>query len=314
MVLSWRLWQTLAEPASRNPIFNFVRDKRKSQAESTSFRPVTKWLGIIALILSIVALIREPGLIFVAIQIPLLLVVVIVVSPLFLPLFAIFAGGYLVNKIILRIHQEKRQFTYELLCASPEGALHANWSFASGLLHRDDWFQWLKIMTLLSYKFARVAVIGLIGLVAVLLLIGDSSIGYSQVYMLVTVALGVALFYTNLHQSLALSMTIGLFSSSLESTRRDATIIGLLTYFFAQLTPFLVALLVYILIQTMLPMSKSILDIVAITLTAMSIYVVRESFILVMWQGLKYRLNSTTDNTDVITPDTTLHPSIFTVT
>ena len=311
-MLSWRLWQSLAEPASRNPIFLFVRDQRKPQRKNTTNQSlIIRLLWLVAFIVLIIGLIRIPEMLIYLFQVPILAIVLVVVSPLFIPLGAIFAGGYLVYKIVERIHKEKRQFTYELLCASPDGALFANWSFASGLLHRDGWFQWMKSITLVVYQFARIAVIVISVILLLLLLAGDKTIGFAQIHLVISFALFVGLYYTNIQQTMALSITTGLFASNLRSSHRDASIIGLLTYCLAQLTPFLTALSVFIGVKTTLPQTP-LTDITMTIATLTSIYIVREIFIVLLWQGLKHRLNSSTDNTEVITPDTSLHPSIFT--
>lgn len=313
-MLSWRLWQTLAEPASRNPIFKFVRDQRKSQKKQHTKQSVAlRLLVIIAIVMLVVGFIYVPQMLLYLFQIPILMIVFFVVSPLFVPLGVIFAGGYLVYQIIERIHKEKRQYTYELICASPDGALYANWSFATGLLHRNGWFQWMKAITLIVYRMARITVIVVTVIVFLLLLAGDKAIDFEEIHLLISFALIVGLYYTNIQQSMALSLTIGLYTSSLNISRRDASLIGLLTYFLSQLTPFLTALVVFVGIKSSIPQTQ-LTDIAIAITTLSSIYVVREIFIVVLWQGLKHRLNSSTDNTGDITPDTSLRPSIFTTT
>ncbi|GEM_PF-1162516 len=309
-MLSWRLWDTLAEPASRNPIFTFVRDRRKPQPklelQSSLF---VRLLWVIAIVLVVIGLIRIPEMLIYLFQVPILAVTFLVVSPLLLPLGAILAGGYLVHKITERIHKEKRQFTYELLCTSPDGALYANWSFATGILHRDGWFQWMKAITLITYRLGRIAVSVIAVILLGLLVLGDGSIGFSEIHLIISLALLVGLYYTNIQQSISLSLMIGLFASSLNSSRRDANIIGLLTYFLSQLTPFLIALALFIVLKTTIPQTQ-LIDIVTTIITFSSIFIIREFFVILLWQGLKHRLNSSTDNTEVITPDTSF-PSIF---
>lgn len=314
-MLSWRLWQTIAEPSIRNPIFSFVRDKKEPIKKSQSPRLKLIRYGLIFVItlLMLIAFIRVPEFLILLFQIPLMMIVLIIISPLFLPLAFVMIGGYLVNKISQGIHREKYQYTYELLCASPDGSLYANWSFAKGILHRYGWFPWLKSATHIFYRLGQFITASIFLIVTIGLLTGSENMGVEQIQLVASLVLLLGLFYTTMQQSLALSFIIGLYTGSMDISRHDASLIAVLSYTLLQILPFVIAFGLYLVPTTLMTTPNLIVEVGINIIALLSIYLLRELALVALWFRLKYHLNATSDTTQTITRELR-RPSVFNAT
>lgn len=313
-MLSSRLWQTIAEPSIRNPIFSLVRDKKepiKSQSPRRKF--IRYGLIFVIALLMLVAFIRVPEFLILLFQIPLMMIVFIIVSPLFLPFAFVMIGSYLVNKISQGIHQEKYQYTYELLCASPDGSLYANWSFAKGLLHRYSWFPWLKSATHLFYRFGQFITTGIFLIVTIGLLTGSENMGMEQIKLVASLVILLGLFYTTMQQSIALSFIIGLYTGSMDISRNDASLIAILSYTLLQILPCVIAYGLYFVPTTLMTTPNLLVEVIINIIALSSIYLLRELALVSLWFRLKYHLNATSDTTQTIMRE--FHrPSVFSAT
>jgi hypothetical protein len=291
-MLSWRLWKTLSEPAYKNPIFNRIRKEHSQQPKRTKPLVVPRYIHMIALLMMVLVFIRAPLLLVVVLQIPAFVVMGIVIIPLILPLIIVVIGGYLVSTIATNIHKEKQQYTYELLCAAPDGTLRANWLFATGLLHRGDWFQWVHAIGHITYRIGLVILLLFAGLTVLYMLSSDDGTQVESLRMLVNLTLLLGLYYSIMIQSFVLSLVVGLYATSLDLTHRDSSIIGLAFYTILQLIPYLIALTLFIVLQT-LPNPHPAVTIGLDIIVLASIYVIHELSITLMWNQLAKRLNGT---------------------
>lgn len=296
-MLSWRLWKTIVEPVVRNPIFSRVREERILRLKPRERITIPTYVYIIVAVFLAIFVARTPEYFIVVLQIPMVLIVLLTVSPLAAPLFVVFAGSHLVSQITSDISKEKRQYTYELLCASPAGTLDTNWRIATGILHRGSWFNWLKSITRLALRIAQVTLGALAVITFIALFSGDTNTRLESLRTLTNLILIVGLYYMSMVQPIVASLVVGLHATSLNLSRRDSNIIGLMIYLLIQLMPYVIALLLFVVLNTIFtgvsPLIQVIIDVVVLG----SILVVRELTIYFLWWQLKRQLNSTTDYT-----------------
>ena len=217
-----------------NPIFRRASQTYKPSRSPKRGYSVPRPLLLIAVIALIAAVAHEPQLLLLLFEVPIVMITLVVASPALLPLFTLCMGALLALEVIQGIYREKHQHTYELICSSTPGSLHANWSFAKGILHRGGWFSALRWGSAQSLRLGRIVLGGALLLIVWLLLSDHTRFGFEQVRVLLLIALLLALYYTHLTQTLVLSLLIGLFSSSFDLNGRDAVFIGVCLYLFAQ--------------------------------------------------------------------------------
>ncbi len=292
-MLSWRLWQLAVQPDHSNPIIRRVslRQKAASNPGRRSMR-ISRRLVAGATLLLIAILMYQPQLLILPLGIPVLVISIVGAAPLLLPLITIVFGAYLLTEVIHAIHREKHQHTYDLMCASTGGALYANWSCAIGILHRSGWYLGLRWGTLLSIRVGLLFLGGFILLTLWLLLSDYRSVGFPQLRLLLFLLLLFALYYTNLSQSLVLSLLAGLYVGSVGWTKHDSTLVGMLLYVFAQSLPFAAAVLLYVTGNRVAAGAHSLVTICFQCICLLLIIVIRELIIALLWYGLKHRLNS----------------------
>ena len=294
-MFSWRLWLSISRPDSSDPIF-----KRFSQRSATKALPSLVggnrryWLagGFCLLIASIA---HPPLLLMLLLGAPILLITALVATPLLLPIIILFAGAWLVAAVIAAIEREKRQRTYDLLCASPGGALRSNWSCAVGILHRDGAFATLRWGTRLSL-WLGLALLGALILMSLGLFAFDpGSLGAPQLRLLLWALALLAAIHSNMTQSLALSMITGLLAGSFAGVKRDASLLGLLIYGLAQGLPLALAGLFYAL-GMRLAGEEALLRL-GIELGALALVaLLRELAVAGLWRGLAWRLGEPGDS------------------
>lgn len=295
-MLSWRLWQTIAEPVTKNPIFNRVRNDDSSHPKSDFRFKIPRYIYFVAIFLGVIALIRIPSGFVMLVQVPVLFIVLTVISPLLLPFAVFFGGGYLVSKVTSNIHREKRQYTYELLCASPLGSLNANWLFAAGLLHRGGWFHTLKLGMFFTYRVGQVVIV-ILGILTLLTFFSTDDLSRAEsLRTLINLMLLLGLYYASLFQAIVLSLLIGLYTSSTDLSRRDANFVCLVTHILLQFLPYGIAFVLYISLNSMFLNPNILVSMVVDIIILSSIYLTREIFIVFLWEQLKQKLNSSSDN------------------
>lgn len=311
-MLSWRLWQLVSEPDINNPIFKRVSQIHKPAKQSRHIR-IPRLLVAGGLLALMIILIQAPQLLLLVFEIPILMITLIVLSPALLPFAILLAGAYLVSEVIGGIYREKHQYTYDLICASTQGSFNASWSFAIGILHRGDWFAALKWGTRLTLRLGQGILIALTLLTVWLAASDGYPVGFEQLRLLLMLALGLTLYYTQMTQTLVISLVVGLYASSLDWVKRDATWIGMVLYVLAQGLPFLLALLVYI------GFNRVDLEphpLVAIAIEAISLAVIvftREVILILLWHPLNRQLNASAGRGDEEIHHLAARPSAWSV-
>ncbi len=296
-MLSWRLWQLVSEPDINNPIFKRVSQIHKPAKQTRHIR-IPRLLVAGSLLALMIILIQAPQLLLLVFEIPILMITLIVLSPALLPFAILLAGAYLVSEVIGGIYREKHQYTYDLICASTQGSFNASWSFAIGILHRGDWFAALKWGTRLTLRLGQGILIALTLLTVWLAASDGYPVGFEQLRLLLMLALGLTLYYTQMTQTLVISLVVGLYASSLDWVKRDATWMGMVLYVLAQGLPFLLALLVYI------GFNRVDLEphpLVAIVIEGISLAVIvftREVILILLWHPLNRQLNASAGRDD----------------
>lgn len=291
-MLSRRLWRLISEPDISNPIFKRVSHSHKLVAKPRQPVRIPRLLVYIGLLAMLIILIRAPQFLLLVFEIPILMITLIVMSPILLPFVILLAGGWLVSAVIGGIYREKRQYTYDLICASTKGSLYANWSFAMGILHRGDWFAALKSGVHLSLRLGQGILAALTLLTLWLALSNSHLVGFEQLRLLLMPALALTLYYTHMTQSFVISLVIGLYASSFDWVKRDASWIGMVLYALAQGLPFLLALLIYIGFNRVVLEPHPLAAIAVDSLSLAVIVFTREAVIVLLWHPLAHQLNA----------------------
>ncbi len=236
-MMSIRLWRSLANADIDDPIFRRVSQiHRATEAPKYRLRP-PRLLILAAVVAYITALFASPELLVLVLVVPMLLVMLIVITPVLLPLFVLLAGLRLTAEVVSEIFREKHQYTYELICASTRGTLDASWSYATGILYRGNWFAPLRWGTRLTMRLGLALLGGLCVFALFEAISSGQDFGFEQARLLLMVTLCLALYYSNMIQTLLLSLVIGLFASSYDWSRHDSTLVGIFAYVALSLLP-----------------------------------------------------------------------------
>lgn len=291
-MLSLRLWRTIAEADIHDPIYRRVSQIQKPAARSLPRLKAPRLLWLLATVALGLIIIMAPQLLALALVLPIGMITLIVAAPLLLPAFIWLAGGFSTGEIINGIYRERQQHTYDLICASTQGRLKASWSFATGLLHRGGFFLPLRWAVRASLRLGLAALAGLTILTLVFALSGAASFGIEQIRLLSLPLIFMALYYSNMTQSFALSHIIGLLASSFDWAKRDAMLVGLLAYALLNSLPLAGAGLVYSAFRWFVfePHPPALLLVEALAL--LLIIAARELTIVALWSALKRRMNS----------------------
>lgn len=291
-MLSWRLWRSLMEPAYKNPIFKRSCNERRPKLPQESVLVFPRFVTKVILLLLGLAVLQTPYLLLILFQIPAFIILAIVLTPLFLPIVIMVYGSYVVSVITNNVHKEKRQYTYDLLCASPDGALRANWIFATGIIHRGDWFYWVEALARFMYRIGQIILIGFGCFTIVYMLQSESAIHFEPLQTLVNLSLIVGLYYASIMQTFVLILVVALFATSLDLHQRDSNLVGLVVYIVFQILPFLVSIALFISLHILIPNPHPAVAIGLDIIILGSIYVIQELNITLIWNQLTKRLNS----------------------
>ncbi len=241
-VLSWRVWQALAQPDRDDPLV-----RRLSQADRPIARQGPAWraprmLLALLVLLCLGSLFYAPQLLMFFFTLPVVLLTLLVLSPLLLPAIVPLLGVLLTSEILAGIARERHWHTWPLLCALPGGALQANWSCAIGIAQRGAWLLPLRFMARLML-WLGMALLALLALLSLWLAITDQqALGEEQARLLLLLALGLVVYYAQLAQTLALAVVCGLWASAFDWQRRDVAFAGLCLYLALGVLPLLLGL------------------------------------------------------------------------
>ncbi|MYD11286.1 MAG: hypothetical protein F4X02_14750 [Chloroflexi bacterium] len=289
-MMSVRLWRKLVAMDISDPIFRRVSEIRRAAAPSKPGFRAPRLLVVVAIPALIAALAHSPGLLALVLVIPMLMLTLMVATPVLLPLAVIFAGASLTFEVIGGIYREKHQHTYELICASTRGALKASWSFAAGVLYRSDWFLPLRWGTVLSCRCGLAALGGLGLLTLWTALFGPQAVGMEQLRLLAVAALLLALYYSNMTQTLALSLLVGLYASSFDLSRNDGMTVGVFLHLALTSLPLAVGGLAFVVFGRAAFDSGPLLRTLAEGGSLLLIVALRELQIALLWRALARRL------------------------
>lgn len=291
-MLSLRLWRTIAEVDIQDPIVRRVSQIRKPAARSLPRARLPRLLWLIALVLIAPAVIMAPQLLALALMLPIVMITLAVAAPVLLPALIWLAGAYHTGEIISGIQREKRQNTYDLICASTQGKLKASWSFATGILHRGGAFLPLTWGARVSLRVGLAALAGLTILTLLFTLGGAARFGIEQIRLLALPLLFLAVYFTNMTQTFALAHIIGLLASSFDWARRDALLVGLILYVALSSLPVLCAALAYVPFRWLVVEPHPLALLLVEALALLLIIAGRELVIVALWAGLRRRMNS----------------------
>ena len=290
-MLSWRLWQSMAADIN-DPIFRRVSQiHMPDQAPKPRFR-LPRLVALLGALAMIAAVIHLPALLILVFVIPMLMIATIVAAPLLVPIATLLAGMHLTAEVISGIYREKRQYTYDLICALTQGRLSVSWSFATGITHRDGWFPALHWGTLTAMRIGLGVLAGLSILALSMTISGGGALGFEQARLLVLIVLLLALYYSNMVQTLVTSLIIGLLSSSFEWSKPDATVFGVFVYVVVSAIPWLAAGLILFAFGRLVVEPAPLMRIAVESTALLVIIALRELVILLLWRALKWRLNS----------------------
>lgn len=246
-MLSWRVWQALAQPDRDDPLVlrvsqadrprNPPRSPHRDGDKRNLHTQLLLWL--LALVMGIGSLFYAPQLLMLLFSLPVVLLSLLVLSPLLLPLVVPLLGLLLTSEILAGIARERHWHTWPLLCALPGGALWANWSCAIGIAQRGAWLLPLRFLARLMLWLGAVFWL-LLALLGIWLAITDQqALGGEQARLLLLLALGLAVYYAQLAQTLAAAVVCGLWASAFDWQRRDVAFAGLCAYLALAVMPLL---------------------------------------------------------------------------
>ncbi len=294
-MLSMNLWRTIAEADIHDPIFRRVSQIQKPAAQPLPRLRAPRRLWLLVALASTVVFVLAPQTLALVLILPISMITLVVAAPLLLPALIWFAGAFSAGEIISGIQREKQQNTYDLICASTQGRLQASWSFATGMLHRGGYFLPLRWGTRISLKFGLAALGGLGFFTLLFALSSPVVFGIAQIRLLILPLLILAVYFTNLTQTIVVAHIIGLLASSFDWAKRDAMLAGLLAYVMLHTLPLVGAGLVYLPFRWFVraPPPLAILAVEAFAL--LLIIAGRELTIMALWRALKRRMGSSQD-------------------
>ena len=291
-MLSFRLWRSIVLADIHDPIF-----RRVSQIQKPALAPrrrirLPRPLILLVALAIIAAVFHSPELLVLVFVVPILMITLIVVAPILLPVYVLLAGIHLTAEVAAGIFREKHQYTYDLICASTRGTLNASWSFATGILYRSNWFLPLSWGTRATFRLG-LALLG--GLSVFTLLTAVSSphlVGFEQIRLLLLVALILALYFSNMTQTLVMSLIIGLYASSFDWSRHDGTLFVIFAYVMLSGLPLLAAALILFVFGRVALEPHPLLMTVVEASALLLVVGLRELLIRLLWSGLERRLNA----------------------
>ncbi len=289
-MMSLRLWRRLAAADINDPIFRRVSEIRRAATAPRAGIRVPRLLTVAAIPALIAAVAHAPELLVLVLVIPILMLTLIVLAPLLLPLMVILASTRLMVDVISGIYREKHQHTYELICASARGALQASWSFANGILYRSPWFAPLRWGTLLTCRFGVAALGGLCMFTLLTALLSPQAVGIDQLRLLALLALLLAVYFSNMTQTLVLSLLIGLYASSFDWSRNDGMTIGIFLHLALTSLPLAAGALVFVALRRLALEPDPLAQLLVEGGSLLLVVALREALIALLWQGLARRL------------------------
>jgi hypothetical protein len=327
MMISWRLWQALKHPPEEHPLYRhtLASAKRKvsvpargvsgSQQPSDVFpfgeqsfgqpgrvvvvQPSNSSRNTVYKVLAVLGLgwfCCCSGGVFVSLP---ALMLLLAVGTLY--------GAYTAVRISGNIAQEHEQGRDELLSLTPSGALGLSWAAVTGHLYRNNTFtrlrKWMPIacvvLTLLSSGFLAFVQINLLISTPASRSVNSSAYQYDggaqQVVFLLYVAAAAAAFLIDFYQSVIAGVLIAVITPTYGRNRFETQALTLAGFLSVQIVTYLSALLIGLVVLPGIYQALSINDwigeAILIVLRIGVFVLIREAFIVWLWQFAQQRLN-----------------------
>ncbi len=291
-MLTWKLWRAFTRSPRHLPLYRRVF-LRQEAAE----RPFSIQIPLFWLVKNVCLIVLPVALILLGAPIlAILYTLALMLTPLLLPLANTIYGLMHVNSTSGHIARERDRQTYDVLCASPAGALGMHWSYCAGWLHYHTVYRYFLIGLLSVGLFAS-----LFGLPAHLIF------GADQVPLVVTLARGVALgslFVFDYAQTIVISSLTALLVPAYAENESNARLWASSLFLALQLGVYLPTLLIS---SYALPNALALIGIdvaqsaVIVPLLSVAFFIIlRELIIAGLWHRAGQQLSATTLELDVI--------------
>ena len=188
-----------------------------------------------------------------------------------------------IANISLAIIREQQQATYDPICMAPSGAIGANWSLATGILHRGDRFSWIDL--------GRRLLSGLLLLILTMALLtitfhkGLRDIA-QPLWLMLDILLLTLMSYIDHVQSVVLGVLIAML---MPLYIRNATDVHLWSVFIF-ITLQVITLTVFVFVS-LLALNYFKFNHLDIAFSLLIHYLLREIFIHIVWNRLSHQLN-----------------------
>lgn len=276
-MLSWKLWRALCRPPYNHPLFVRVANAHNG---SSSILRTFKFTGFY-LIACVLFTLAWPF---------------ILINPALVLLFAaasantIYAMSW-AARIGTAIAHEREQYTFDLICLIPVGALGAGWALSTAHLHRSALFQNLRLLM----HSLTVALIGaLITTIPVTLTLASGSSTSYSLFLLLDYGIAItAAFYFDHIQSVTLAYLVGMITASIAQNRINAQLWSVGVFLLLQLFVYLLTLIIGIVVlQAPLYVDDTARNAIMPLLWLAIFYALREGVIRLIWRLLAHQFNA----------------------
>ncbi len=288
-MLSRRLWRSIIEADSRDPIVLRVSQNKRPRPAAQRFSP-PRWLLLPLLAAAAAAFVAAPQLLMLLFSLPIVLISLLVALPALLPGLTLLGCLRLTAELISGIAREKRQYTYDLLCASTAGALGACWSIAIGMAQRGGWLEPLHWGARATLWLGGALLAALSGLALAAAVAAGGVLGWEQARVLALGALLLALYASTLTQTIVLSLLCGLYASSFELSRADATFVGVFAYALLAFAPLALGALLLMGYGRLAPEAGLLARAAVECAAPLLVMGLRELAVALLWRALAGRL------------------------
>ncbi len=289
MFLTWQFWNALRFPMWRHPIFIQARKQRERVANtSRSWRFLQ--VGSLVAISLLFFLFPTPAIVTslgIIVGLPVLMIV----------FNGTILGAIWVTNISATIAHAHRQHHFDLLSLTPQGAYGVSWYLCTGTIHRHNWLR--TVYQLLSWVIGLVLV--LLALAGLMLIVGyvtanDDIIRQAQANVLrdvINIAFIVLALWLDHIQSIVISALLGMMLPTILKDKVQLRTLAPIIYLMTQLLTYLIVLLLYFVITAIMTGiwgTAFLVSTMIVSLTLISLYLLRETIIsvLIRWIHLRY--------------------------
>ncbi len=299
MLLTWKLWRALRNPpTSGHAVFRRIAMTPLFFIPRWSFKITDRmiWLAAIPVTLFFMHHFGLSGILIVFFGVPATIIVIILTTPLALPVVVGIMSGFWAASISHALVRERQTHTYDLLCATPDGMLGANWAIASGSLHQGNIFSALRALMVGALLLGGL-LLSLLLLVTVILALRSSpaSTIIVAVRTICDIIVILILFYAHFAQSIVMGVLVGVLIPTQLRNRVDAPWIA-----FALTTALQVGtlLIFYLFMTTIGPVLGTLtpatpLPFIGVPFVFLLFFLLlRDAVVLGLWEAITARLNT----------------------